>query len=911
MLVTNGAVRQKNLVRLRANDVHLWRSTMLAAGTRIGPYEILGVLGTGGMGEVYRGRDEVLRREVAIKVLPEMVASDPDRLARFGREARVLATLNHPNIGAIYGFEQTDSLRALVLELIDGETLAQRIVRGPLPPKEAIRIARDVAAALDAAHAAGIVHRDLKPANVMLTRGGGVKVLDFGIAKAVSAHREDDGPPAVTETDPLTLEGIAVGTPAYMSPEQVRGQEVDRRTDLWAIGCVLFEMLTGVRVFAGATASDTLSLVLQREPEWHTVPVGTPSRVGHLLRRCLEKDRNNRWRDAGDLKFELDDVLRELDDRPSTSPARGARARWVERGVWITVLAGVAALAFALGRPADTPTAPRQAITLQVFPPPNMTFSFEGGAPWPAMSPDGRQLAFVAVSAKGEQGLWVRPLDQQDARPLRGTAGAYRPFWSPDSKSLAYFNDGRLWRLDLPNGTPYELAAAPYSGRLKGAWGRDVILMTLLTGIYRVAPSGGSATLLTSGLEQPEQLEVDHLDFLPDGQRYVYLVSDRQQQKKYQCVGSIEPSPHTCEIAIDLPVRYAEPGYLMFIREASLWAQPVDPTRLSGSGPARPVTDTRLASRDSWYPLPFSFSTNGVLAYHPNTGAARLVWIDRSGSAAGRVESVETNGDAGLSNNGHRILFGHLSSASGKHDLWLHDTRSKRSSRFTFDANVDTRAIFSPDGDRVLFKATVDNASGFYIKSASGADKESLLTPIQPSAVPKDWSSNGQSVLYQASDPATGWDLWVTPASGAGKPQSIVNSVHGEREGRFSPDGRWVAYDSTESGRREIWLQRFPPNGNKWQLSTTGGFSPRWRRDGKELFYIATDGRLMAVKITLSEAAQFDAPTPLFQTMLREAAYGAYEVTGDGERFLINVPPDGQEAAPITVVINWTELLRQ
>jgi serine/threonine protein kinase len=889
---------------------------MLPAGTKIGPYEIVGILGSGGMGEVYRGRDPLLQRDVAVKVLPASVATDADRLARFGREARVLAALNHPNIGAIYGFEQAGGLHALVLELVDGETLSTRLAKGPLSPKDAIRIARDVAAALDAAHAAGVVHRDLKPANVMLSRGGAVKVLDFGIAKAAGTdHDEKGGATAATKTDLSTLDGIVVGTPSYMSPEQARGQAIDKRTDLWAIGCMLFEMLTGARAFPGPTASDAIGLVLEREPDWRALPAETPPRLRHLLRRCLEKDRADRWRDAGDLRFELDDLASASDGGRSTlddvTLRKNTRARWIERGVWIAAMAGITVLALTLVRPASAPPPRPQPITLQVSPPPQMTFSFEGGAPWPAMSPDGRQLAFVAVSTTGEQGLWVRPLDQPDARPLRGTAGAYRPFWSPDSKSLAYFNDGRLWRIDLPNGTPYQLAAAPYSGRLKGAWGRDVILMTLLTGVHRVPPAGGGASLVTTGFPNAEHVEVDNLDFLSDGRRYVYLVSERQQQKRYQCVGSTDASPHVCEIPIDTPVRYADAGYLLHIRDGALWALPVDPNRLTVSGPPIAVPNTHLARRDSWYAPSFSVSRNGVLAYHPNTGEAQLAWFDRSGTPSGRLESIETDGDARLSTDGRRVLFGRVSSASGEHDLWVHETASKRAARFTFDPQVDARAVFSPDGDRVLFKTTANNASGFYIKNANGSGKESLLMTVPASAVPKDWSSDGRYVLYQATHPDTGWDLWVGPVSGPGKPRAVVNSEHSEREGRFSPDGLWIAYDSTESGRREVWVQPFPPTGSKWQVSTTGGFSPRWRQDSTELFFIATDGRLMATPITLGATVKFDAPTPLFQTMFREALYGAYEVAADGKRFLINVPPDGRDAKPITVVINWAELLNR
>jgi eukaryotic-like serine/threonine-protein kinase len=883
---------------------------MLTAGTKVGSYEIIGALGSGGMGDVYRGRDAALGRDVAIKVLAPDVAGDPDRLSRFAREARLLASLNHPNIASIYGLEQNADVHGLVLELVEGETLAARIGRGPLALKDALRIARDVAGALNAAHQKGIVHRDLKPGNVMLAQGGFVKVLDFGIAKVLAG----DGGRAersVTSTEPLTRAGTMIGTPAYMSPEQVRAQDVDTRTDLWALGCVLFEMLTGRGAFTAATVSDTIGRVLHGEPEWKELPASTPARLRHLLERCLAKTTADRWQDAEDLRFVLDDLLRALDgtatDDRESSPAR--RSPWRERVAWAIAGAIVAAIpvALSLGR---TPPPQPATIAFTVPPPPGTTFSFVGGAPWPSISPDGRELAFVAVSTSGEQQLWLRTLDRADARPLSGTAGAYRPFWSPDSRSLGYFSDGRLWRVDLPDGKPQPLAAAPYSGDLKGAWGRDAIVVTLRTGFHRVPPTGGTPALLTDGVQRQEGLiDLDNHSFLPDGRRYVYLVNDWQQSRKYHCVGSLDPMPHTCDIALDAAARYAAPGYLLFVRDGVLRAQRFDPDRLTLSGEAQSIPAAHMANRESWQALPFSASSTGVLAYHPNTGEARLGWFDRKGAPDGSATSLDTYGEARLSADGNRLIFAGTNPATGDRDLWLHEIDRNRSSRFTFDPSVEPRAIFSSDGQQVVYRAGRGAETGLYVKAVNGA-AQSLLALVHRSAIPRDWSSDHNVVLYQALDPKTGWDLWVVPTSGGGKPVPVVNSEHGEREGRFAPGGRYIAYDSTESGRREIWLQPFPATGARWQVSTGGGFSPRWRKDGKELFYIATDGRMMAVPVTLGTTPQFDAAVPLFPTLLRETASSGYDVAPDG-RFLINLPPDGSTVKPITVILNWTNALRQ
>jgi Tol biopolymer transport system component len=891
-------------------------SASALTGRHLGVYHLQALLGAGGMGEVYRARDTRLGRDIAIKILPQAFIADPDRLARFEREARVLASLNHPNIGAIYGLEEADGVRGLVLELVDGETLADRLRRGPVPVADALAFARQMADALDAAHERGIVHRDLKPANIKITPAGIVKVLDFGLAKASTG---DGTTPDVTHSPTITVagtrDGVILGTVAYMSPEQARGQAVDKHTDVWAFGCVLYEMLTGRPAFLGATASDTIAKILEHEPDWGALPKATPATVSRLIRRCVAKDSKHRLHDVADARIELDEITASIgvEASPAASASGGVswrRRLFRERVAW--ALAG-ATLALA-GLWALSPGGPSENVTavqLSVYPPRGATFPFEGGAPWPSVSPDGRQLAFVAVTSGGQQQLWIRPLDSATAQPLQGTDGAARPFWSPDSRSIGFFANGRLWRFDLPGGPPQAITDAPYLGGMSATWGRDgVIVFSHVGGLHRVSAAGGPSTVAIRAPDEQSRGDFSSPAFLPDGRRFLYVVEKPPNKEETQvCVASLDSSDTKCVLTVHSQAAYAPPGYLLFVRDTVLRAQRFDASRLEISGEAFRVIDDQIRVEPVWRPRSFSVSDNGVLAFHPSIGETQLVWVNRSGTSLGAIGPTGDYGAPELSADHKRIIITRGDLATSNTDLWLYDLSRGTSSRFTFDPAQDSDALFSPGGERVVFFSTRNGSPGIWQKPTSGAGREEML--VAANGGPNDWSSDGRFVLYQSYDPRTGWDLWSVPLSGDRKSFPVVQTEHGERQGRFSPDVRWIAYDSTESGRREVWMQPFPPTGSKWQVSTGGGFSPRWRGDGNELYYVAADGKLTAVAVSGGSVPEFGTPTALFQTMFREGAYGSYVVSEDGQRFLMNVPPDAGNVTPITVVVNWEAALNR
>ena len=884
---------------------------MPLTGTSIGPYTIVDRLGAGGMGEVYRADDPTLNRQVAIKFLLPSVANDAERLARFRREAQVLAALNHPNIAAVHGFELSGEAPALVMELVEGPTLADRLADGALPMAKALAVARQIADALDAAHDRGIVHRDLKPANIKLRPDGTVKVLDFGLAKIVAGDAAAGPAESPTATAGATRQGSILGTTAYMSPEQARGEPVDRRTDIWAFGCVLYELLTGRRAFAGRTISDTIAALLEREPEWAALPAATPPGVRRLLERCLAKDPSARRRDIGDIRFELEDLLRAPGNTDRDAPA----AWWSRRAIVSWAGWGLAALAAALlifwTLYVPRATADAQVVTLSVAPPKGTTLPFELGAPWPSISPDGRQLAFIALSPNGAQHLWLRPLESATARAIEGTEGAARPFWSPDSRSLAYFAHGKLWRIDLPAGSPQEICDAPYTGGMAGAWGDGVILLSRVGGLHTVPAGGGRPTRLA---RRDGSAIVGHSPaFLPDGRQFLFLdLTDSPQADEGRiCLASLDDPEPVCHVQANSAARYGAPGYLLFVRHGLLRAQPFDAARRQLSGEAYSVPDARIMTEPAWRPSSFSVSGTGVLAWHPSLGETQLVWVNRAGQPVATVGPVDSYGSPSASRDGTRIVVSRRDPESGSTSQWLFDDSRGTPSRLTFGPAPARESVISADGLRVVFSSIQDATFELRTKRTSGTGAEETLITSRRAMFPTDWSGDEQYLIYQAYDPSTSWDVWALPLSGERKPIPLARTEHGEREGQLSPDLRWIAYDSSESGRRDVWIQPFPPTGSRWQISTGGGFSPRWRGDGRELYYVATDGRLMVVPIGDGGTPDPGAPKALFQTMFREGAYGSYAVSRDGQRFLMKVPPASGDLTPITVIVNWTGALRR
>jgi eukaryotic-like serine/threonine-protein kinase len=881
----------------------------LEPGTRLGPYEIVSPLGAGGMGEVYKARDGRLGRTVAVKVLPEAAAADPSFRARFEREARAIAALSHPHICAIYDVGQSadagHAVDFIVMEYLEGETLADRLNRaGALPLDQVLTIGVAVADALDRAHRAGIVHRDLKPANVMLSRSG-PKLLDFGLAKPLHDDSGDETTKALTDRHTI------VGTIHYMAPEQVEGRPPDQRTDLWALGVMLYEMATAQRPFGGESAASVMSAIL-RDP---APPVSarqalTPSSFDHLVDRCLQKDPEERWQTAGDLKRELQWIASQLTSKVIASPpTRTSQTRNAWPYAVATLILGAAVgamIAMRIANPASTTDA-LEPIALSVPPPPGTSFPLEIGAPWPSISPDGRQLAFVAVTSNGTQQIWLRPLDTDVARPLAGTEGAARPFWSPDNRAVGFFADGKIKRVDLVNGSPQVVCDAPYLGGMSATWGsQGVIAFTHVGGIFRVPASGGSPQRVLTDVADSTRRDSPHNpSFLPDGRHFVYVVQRTSREEDEICVASIDPGGPRCVLKVSSPARYAEPGYLLFVRDGALRLQTFNADRFELTGESMPVASTDVNVEPVYRPPPFSISAR-ALAYHPGTGASRFAWMDRNGLI---ISTVGERGDIGaaVSRDGTRIIVSRSDRQNaGNIDLWTRDSDSGTWTRFTFDPAPESVPVFSPDGTQAVYATRRGGTTELWAKATSGLATPQRLPafPGTSEASPADWSSDGKFILVGVYSPATSWDIGRVPVNGAGQPELLLNSPAGERDGKLSPDLRWIAYDSTESGRREIWIQPLPPNGIRFQVSNGGGTAPRWRADGRELFYIAADGKLMAVPVAPGQTPKFGAAVALFQTLQREGG-GTYTPSADGQRFLINAPLGPAETDPISVVVNW------
>jgi eukaryotic-like serine/threonine-protein kinase len=875
----------------------------LSPGTRLGPYEIVAAVGAGGMGEVYRARDRKLDRDVAIKILAEAVAADPDRIARFEREAKTLAALNHPNIAHIHGFEEADGLSALVMELVEGPTLADRIAKRPIPVDEALPIAKQIAEALEAAHEQGIIHRDLKPANVKVRDDGTVKVLDFGLAKALEPTTvigaEVTESPTITSPAMMTRVGMILGTAAYMSPEQAKGRPADKRSDVWAFGCVLYEMLTGRRAFPGDEVSDVLASILAREPNLSALPAPTPLSIRRLLRRCLQKVRNERLRDIGDARIEIQDALtqRDAEDTAITTPHADNRGwQWA---ALVSILAFVLLIATVRGL---RPAAPTPEMHLEInTPSTNVPASL-------AISPDGRAIAFVGIAEKQSR-LWLRTFDSAKSRPLVGTDGAEDPFWSPDSRSVGFFADNKLKRVDLDGGSVRILARV--SRGTGGAWSRDGVILISRLGvpISRVPDTGGEPVDVSGLFKQGSDFSPQ---FLPDGQHFLYRVrGTREADGVYvgQLDGKLE-ARRLLESATGAV--YAPSGHVLFVRQRTLFAQRFDPVGLRVMGnPFRLVEDSTDCAC-----LGLSVSDTGSIAYRTTAqGAERtFVWFDRSGNELGKVGDSSMSSPL-LSPDGQRVVGYRGNPVDGNVDIWMLDVTRGVFSRLTDDVADDTSPVWSPDGDHIVFSSNRKGTPDLYQKSAFAGGSEELLWASAQPKVPDDWSSDGRFVLFESRDRKTGADIWALPLDKTGKPGKpfpVVQTNFDEQRGQFSPGGNWIAYQSDESGRHEIYLRAFPGPGNKWPVSTNGGAQVRWRRDEKELFYVALDGRLMAVPVRLTSNGtppEVGTPVALFAPPLGGTVQQAdfrhqYMVSSDGQRFLVATVAEGVNS-PITIILNW------
>jgi Tol biopolymer transport system component len=915
----------------------------LTPGTRLGPYEIVAPLGEGGMGEVYRATDTTLKRDVAIKVLPDALAHDTERLARFEREAQILASLNHPHIAHIHGLEQEDGAKALVLELVEGPTLADRIAQKAIPIDEALAISKQIAEAVEAAHEQGIIHRDLKPANIKVRPDGTVKVLDFGLAAvtqgAGAAAVDASHSPTMTMA---TRAGVILGTAAYMSPEQAAGKPVDKRADIWSFGVVLWEMLTGRRLFDGETASHTLADVLRKEIDFGALPLETPPAIHGVLRRCLDRDVKARLRDIGEARIAIQRYLADpLGARESSAVAATPLGRSTltiaalgVAAIAVTVAAGLAFVHFR-ERPAVA-----AAVRFQMMPPEQTTFQTTG-----VLSPDGRRIAFEAPGSDGRPVLWVRSLDALEARPLSGTEGVIAgPIWSPDSRFLAFGvngSPGRLKKVAESGGPPQTLCE--YTGGFReGAWNADGVILfgASSTGLLRVSDSGGPASPVTR--IDPSRREVQHAGptFLPDGRSFVYHRASSLPDNTGVYVGSLDLAPEgqstTRLLASDsdpvyVPSSDSDRGFLLFLREGSLMAQPFD-GRAQLRGDAIPVAEEigNLGSY-GW----FSASTSGALAFRTGLvsgGNVDLVWFDRQGQRLGQLgPRLEAGFGVQLSPDGKRVvidkwtaarLSGVVANFQGAR-LWTAEVSRGIFSRLNTAAEgTEASPAISPDG-RVAFLSDLGALGAirdlYWMRADGTGAPEPLLVKSPTVKHPNGFSPDGRFLIYD-DHTAQRQDLWILPiepsSGGDRKPIPFLVTPADETYGQFSPDGKWIAYSSDESGRREVYVQGFVPDRvptagvGKWQMSTAGGDKPRWRRDGKELYYLAPDRKLMAVPIKLGPPFEPGVAVPLFET--RTVGFFPYDVSPDG-RFLLNTAAESEatQSSPITIVLNWQAELKR
>ena len=889
----------------------------ISPNTRLGRYEIRSQLGAGGMGEVYLARDPKINRDVAIKVLPADFSSDSERLRRFEQEAQAAGALNHPNILSIYDVDTHDGSPYVVSELLEGETLRQQLNGIALPVRKAIDYVLQIASGLAAAHAKGIVHRDLKPENLFVTKDGRVKILDFGLAKLIEprdgSEVRTDLPTRKRNTDP----GTVMGTVGYMSPEQARGQRVDQRSDIFSLGAVLYEMLSGKRAFRGDSAIETLNAILKEDPpELSESNSQINSALERVVMHCLEKNPEQRFQSAQDVAFALESSngvslsRTTIDALPLTSGRPGTR-EWL---AWIVAsVCLLAALPFVIAYLRPAPKDER-ILKMSVLLPEKTTMT--SGVSPVAVSPDGRRLAFVA-SFEGRDILWVRSLDSLSAQALPGTENALmqsHPFWSPDSRFIGFFAGGKLKKIDASGGPPQTLCDV--GGPRGGTWNRDGVIVFApvpFGPLYKVSAAGGEPTPVTA-LDQSD-LETAHRwpYFLPDGRHFLYFVRSSRDGSEGIYVGSLDAKETKRLLPAALNAAYAPPGFLLFSRNEMLMAQRFDADKLELTGEPFQVAE-RVAYNPGLGRGAFSVSENGVLAFSGGGGQINQpLWFDRGGKQIGSLGAAGLYLNLWLSPDERRAAVDRSDPQTGASDIWLFDLARGIPSRFTTDPAGDTNALWSPDGGRIVFSSTREGVRNLYQKIAGGGGNEEVLLKSSEDKVANDWSANGQFIVYQTSNPKTKWDLWVLPMFGDRQPFPFLQTEFNEQQAQFSPDGKWIIYTSDESGAPEVYVQTFPASEGKWRVSTGGGGQPRWRHDGRELFYIAADRKLMAVDVKLGATFEASVPKPLFSTRVISLTEfrNQYVPTSDGQRFLINSTLEETSTTPINVVVNWTADLKR
>lgn len=885
--------------------------SQLAPGTSLANrYEVNKKLGKGGMGEVYLAEDTILKRKVAIKILPQQFALDKERLARFGREARLLAKLSHPNVATIYGLEKSDDLQILVMEMIEGNTLEDRIKQGPLPVDETIEVFRQIAEGLESAHAKGIIHRDLKPSNIKVTPEGKVKILDFGLAKVFTGKMTDvDIDKSPTITAQMTEPGVVLGTAAYMSPEQARGKEADSRSDIWSFGVLLWEALTGERLFDGDSVSDTLAAVLRADIEGAALPEDTPAIVQALLKRCLVREPRLRLRDIGEARIALEALA--LDDQevtllgtPELTSAKGLISRrasvlpWLAAGLAVAtaVLLGVLYFRQKVAEPPVVWTS----LTI----PPNVRADFENGI---AFSPDGSKIAFTVINQNGLQQLWVRELSSPVGRLLSGTEGCRYPFWSPDGRNIGFFASARLKRIPAEGGQTQTLATAPDARG--GAWGPDgriVYAPYFQDGLYIINDNGGQPEVLT----EIALGEVNHRFpvFLPDGKNLLFLVLLDETHEGTDDgrieIFNLATRERKSLISISSSMAYSNSGHLLYWRDGDLVAHPFDTGNLTLTGNPIP-----LAENVSYSSLEYAVFSAGpdLLVFQQGIRIRRpsqLRVTDRAGKTVGESTPEREYKGFAVSNDGQRVAYDYQGA------IWVLDLIRGTSSRLTVENAYNWGPLWSPDDRWVAYTTDRNKPHETMRRLSSGLGSEEILMDSQNKAKATDWSADGRFLLFEYLNPETDWDIALYELKKK-ELKLLVQTPWIESSPSFSPDDKWVLYASTESGRWEVYVIPLKGNGEKYRISTTGGLYPEWSPKGNEIFYFDLQGQLMAVNVTRGKELEFDLPRELFSIDHPINGLAPFRSMPDGEHFLVKRFSSAEKATPLYLVQNWTRLLEK
>ncbi len=881
----------------------------LTNGTRLGPYEIVEPLGEGGMGEVYRAKDTRLGREVAVKVLPQHLSMNAEVRARFEREAKAISSLSHPHICALFDVGHEGDTEYLVMELVQGETLAQRLAKGPLPLPVLLETAIQIADALDRAHKQGIVHRDLKPANVMLTKSG-VKLLDFGLAKQREAVVQGEisqltsMPTEATPSRPLTEQGTILGTFQYMAPEQLEGGETDSRTDIFAFGCVLYEMATGSRAFKGKSRASLIGSILKEAPPpISSIQPMTPPALDRLVQTCLAKEPEDRFQTAHDVMLQLQWIA-EGGSQAGAPAVVVHRRKSREKVAWgvaagCLLAAAVLGVGFVLRAPrAESP------VRFQFVLPEGMSV-----VQAPRISPDGKNLAFSAAGADGKTQIWIRPLESLEPRPVPGTEGAtFRPFWAPDSRHIGFIAGGKLKKVDISGAPPQTICDAPTGA--DGAWGKNGIILfdgQASDPIRKVPASGG---IPQEAARQEPGTSVGWPFFLPDGRHFLYYQFGGGKGGAVM-VADLDAKEKTRKLLdADSLAYYAPPGTLLYVKEGTLVAQPFQASSLKVTGEPVPVAENMGALGNGL--ADFSVSDDGVLVYRAGLSTDdRLVWMDRSGKELSEVGGAGHYATTALSPDGTHLAMAMRDTRSNNYNIWVRDLARGVTSRLTFDAGDSSDPIWSPDGRRIVFDTSGNGGPGLSEKDASGTGPTRELWSCGDVLIAGDWSRDGRYIAVNRLSKTESWDIWALPTDGTSKPFPVITGQFTEVLPVFSPDGRYIAYMSNETGRFEVYVQQFPGPGGKWQVSANGGVEPHWSADGKTIYFGSLDSKIMTVSVETGATLTAGVPQALFSApLLPGQRRNDFLVTEDGQRFLILAPVGKGSQAPMVLVLHWPSALK-